>query len=129
MGYIDKMCYELASRIINEMFYPKYVLTIVEGKPWYDNLNNFIEDEWELCKNMDDIQKVFSYDEERAIICDSMQVLCKNMNISDYEWENYDMCIEWDKYEGIISNYMCRLETKMYGKDGKELKHNEIHDL
>ena len=42
MGFIDKMCYEVATTIIIDIFLTKYIPTIKDNISWYENLNTFI---------------------------------------------------------------------------------------
>ena len=42
MGFKDKMCHDVANKIINDIFLVKYVPTIKLNNTWYENLNNFL---------------------------------------------------------------------------------------
>lgn len=125
MGFTDKMCYDVARNIIEDMFIVKYIPTIVEGISWYVSLNNFLFKQYTSIENIEEDTKQFTVKEERAIISDAMQILLDNLGIDEDEWENHENDIDWDRFDSIIYHYICQYKPKMYGTDGKELK-NEI---
>ena len=120
MGFIDKMCYEVADWIIEEFFWKKYSPTIVIGKPWYDNLNNFLVKEWVRLQSVDNEVDQFNESEEHAIISDAMQILLDKMGIDGDEWEDHEDDVSWDRFDDIIGHYICQYKPKKYGIDGKE---------
>jgi hypothetical protein len=125
MGFKDKMCYDVAQKIIEDIFLINYIPTIVEGKSWYDNLNNFLVKEWQRLKDKDEEKSKFTEDEEHSIISDAMQILCDKIGVDDDEWEDHEEDISWDRFDEIIGHYICQYKPKMYGVDGKEININQ----
>lgn len=125
MGFIDKMCYEVAQKIIEDIFIINYIPTIVEGKAWYDNLNNFLVKEWQRLKDKHEEESKFTEDEEHSIISDATQILCDKIGIDDDEWEVHEEDVSWDRFDEIIGHYICQYKPKMYGVDGKEININQ----
>ena len=125
MGFIDKMCYEVAKNIIEEIFWVNYSPTIVKGKSWYDNLNNFLVKEWLRQKDRDEEKSKFNENEEHSIISDAMQILCDKIGVDDDEWEDHEEDVSWDRFDEIIGHYICQYKPKMYGLDGKEMNINQ----
>jgi len=121
MGFKDKMCYDVARDIIEEIFWVKYSPTIVKREPWYENLNNFLVKEWIELKDTDEEESKFEEDEETNITSDAMQILCDKIGIDDDEWEDHEQDISWDRFDEIIGHYICQYKPKMYGVDGKEI--------
>ena len=126
MGFTDKMCYDVARNIIEDMFIVNYIPTIVERNSWYVNLNNFLLKQCTSIEKIEENTKQFTVKEENAIISDAMQILLENLSIDENEWEDHENDIDWDRFDNIINNYICQYKPKMYGVDGKELK-NEFH--
>jgi hypothetical protein len=122
MGFTDKMCYDVARNIIEDMFIVKYIPTIVERNSWYVNLNNFLLKQCTSIENIEEDTKQFTVKEERAIISDAMQILLENLGIDEDEWEDHENDIDWDRFDSIIGDYICQYKQKMYGVDGKELQ-------
>jgi len=122
MGFIDKMCYNIAENIIEEFFWKNYSPTIVIGRPWYENLDNFLVNEWERLKSVDNEIEQFNVNEEHTIICDAMQIILDKLVICGDEWEEHENDVSWDKFDDIIGRYTRQYKPKMYGVDGKELK-------
>ena len=125
MGFIDKMCYEVAKNIIEEIFWVNYSPTIVKGNSWYDNLNNFLVKEWLRQKDRDEEKSKFNENEEHSIISDAMQILCDKIGVDDDEWEDHEEDVSWDRFDEIIGHYICQYKPKMYGLDGKEMNINQ----
>ena len=96
--------------------------TIVETKTWYVNLNNFLLKQCTSIENIEEDTKQFTVKEERAIISDAMQILLDNLGITENEREDHENDIDWDRFDSIISHYICQYKPKMYGVDGKELQ-------
>ena len=109
MGFIDKMCYEVASSIINNTFWVKYEPTIHEYNTWYSNLNNFIIMEWEEIQRSRENQTQFTKDEENMIIRDSMDILIVKLKIDNEKFNIYKKCIDWVKFNDIIRHYCCNM--------------------
>ena len=42
MGFIDNMCFGVATTIITDIFLTKYILTIKDNLNWYENLNTLM---------------------------------------------------------------------------------------
>ena len=122
MGFTDKMCYDVAKNIINDIFLINYIPTIVEGTAWYENLNNFLVKEWLRQKDKDEEETDFTENEEQEITSDAMQILCDEIGIDEDEWEDHEHDIDWGRFDEIIGHYICQYKPKMYGVDGKELK-------
>lgn len=121
MGFTDKMCYEVAKDIIEDIFLINYTPTIIMEKTWYDNLNSFLVKEWIHLQTLEDEIDQFTEDEEHAIISDAMQILLDNLEIDEDEWEEHEEDIDWSRFDDIIGHYICQYNPKMYGVDGKEL--------
>ena len=125
MGFTDKMCYNVAGKIIEDIFLINYIPTIIAGKPWYDNLNNFLVKEWIRLQNVEDEIEQFTENEEHAIISDAMQILLDKLEIDEDEWEEREDDVSWDRFDDIIGHYMCQYKPKKYGVDGKEINTNQ----
>jgi hypothetical protein len=121
MGFTDKMCYEVAKDIIEDIFLINYTPTIIKEKTWYDNLNSFLVKEWIRLQTVEDETEQFTEDEERAIISDAMQILLDKLVIDEDEWEDHEEDIDWGRFDDIIGHYMCQYKPKMYDVDGKEI--------
>ena len=124
MGFTDRMCYDVARNIIENMFIVKYIPTIIEGISWYVNLNNFLLKQCASIENNEEDTKQFTVNEEREIISDAMQILLDNLGIGEDEWEDHENDIDWDRFDSIIDHYICQYEPKMYEVDGNELKND-----
>ena len=122
MGFTDKMCYDVARNIIEDMFIVKYIPTIVEGISWYVNLNNFLLNQCTSIEMIEDTTRQFTVKEKHAIISDAMQILLEKLGINEDECEDHENDIDWDRFDSIISHYICQYKPKMYGVDGKELQ-------
>ena len=121
MGFTDKMCYEVAKDIIEDIFLINYTPTIIKEKTWYDNLNSFLVKEWIRLQTVEHETEQFTEDEEHAIISDAMQILLDKLVIDEDEWEDHEEDIDWGRFDDIIGHYICQYNPKMYGVDGKEL--------
>lgn len=121
MGFTDKMCYEVAKDIIEDIFLINYTPTIIKEKTWYDNLNSFLVKEWIRLQTVEDETEQFTEDEEHAIISDAMQILLDKLAIDEDEWEDHEEDIDWGRFDDIIGHYMCQYKPKMYDVDGKEI--------
>jgi len=126
MGFTDKMCYDVAKNIIEDIFLINYIPTIIKGKIWYDNLNSFLVKEWIRLQTVEDEIEQFTENEEHSIIGDAMQILLDNLEIDEDEWEEHEEDIDWGRFDDIIGHYICQYNPKTYGVDGKELT-NEMH--
>lgn len=67
MGFTDKMCNDVAKKIINTLFLVKYKPTIKEDNTWYENLNNFLVAEWDCLQEDTESESEFTEDEEHMI--------------------------------------------------------------
>ena len=121
MGFTDKMCYDVAKNIIEDILLINYIPTIIKGKTWYDNLNSFLVKEWIRIQTVEDDIEQFTEIEEHGIIGDAMQILLDNLEIDEDEWEEHEEDIDWSRFDDIIGHYICQYNPKMYGVDGKEL--------
>ena len=106
MGFIDKMCYDTAKQIINDIFWIKYEPTIIENNTWYENLNNFLVIEWDRLQESEDIECKFTENEEEMIIRDAMDILLDKLNVDDDEFEETEQHIDWMKFDDIIGHYI-----------------------
>ena len=117
MTSTDKKCYEIATEIIENIFWKKYENTIVESKPWYDNLNNFLAKEWILLKtlnyddNIDNTNDQLPYDQEVSVIGDAIQILINKLNIDNTEFEYHENELYWEKFDYIIEHYIYQLKS------------------
>ena len=107
MGFIDKMCYDTAKQIINDIFWIKYEPTIIENNTWYENLNNFLVIEWDRLQESEDIECQFTENEEEMIIRDAMDILLDKLNVDGDEFEETEQEIDWMKFDDIIGHYSC----------------------
>ncbi len=121
MGFTDKMCYDIARNIIEDIFIVNYIPTIVETNTWYVNLNNFLLKQCTSIETIEDTTRQFTIKEKRAIISDAMQILLDKLGITEDECESHEYDIDWERFDSIISHYICQYKPKMYGVDGKEL--------
>jgi|SaaInlStandDraft_5_1057022.scaffolds.fasta_scaffold40346_2 hypothetical protein len=124
MGFTDKMCYDVARNIIEDIFIVKYIPTIVERNTWYVNLNSFLLKHCKSIEKLEENTNKFTVNEEREIISDAMQILLDNLGIDEDEWEDHENDIDWDRFDSIIDHYICQYDPKMYGTDGTELKND-----
>tara|TARA_B100000902_G_C27221321_1_gene869845 strand:- start:977 stop:1306 length:330 start_codon:yes stop_codon:yes gene_type:complete len=106
MGFTDKMCYDVAKEIINNVFMEKYKPTIKDNKTWYENLNKFVVEEWNRLKDTDDKETEFTEEEEDMIVHDSMDLLLTNLEISEDDFEEYEQEVDWGRFDEIISHYI-----------------------
>ena len=80
MGFTDKICYETATTIINDIFWIKYEPTIIENNTWYENLNNFLVVEWDRLQESEDTESEFTDHEEEMVIREAMDILLDKLN-------------------------------------------------
>lgn len=117
MTSTDKKCYKIATEIIENIFWKKYEITIVESKPWYDNLNDYLAREWILLKkinyddNIDNINDQLPYDQEVSVIGDAIQILINKLNIDNTEFEYHENELYWEKFDYIIEHYLYQLKS------------------
>ena len=107
MGFTDKMCYEVAKQIINQIFWIKLQPTIQNNLNWYDNLNNFLVTEWDRLQTTDDTQDQFNDNEQHMIIQDSMDLLLDKLNVDSDDFEDHEQDVDWMKFDDIIGYYLC----------------------
>ena len=107
MGCTDKMCYETAKEIINNIFWVKYIPTIKDNTYWYENLNNFLVTEWDRLQESEDSESQFTDEEEDMITSEAMQILLDNLNIDEDEFEDHEQDIDWRRFDDIIGHYIC----------------------
>ena len=75
MTCTDKKSYKIATEIIEDIFWKKYENTIIEGKPWYDNLNDFLVEEWIFLKKSDCTDNQITQEQDVSIVGDAIQIL------------------------------------------------------
>ncbi len=107
MGFTDKMCYEVATEIINQIFWIKFQPTIQINLYWYENLNNFLVTEWDRLQTTDDTQDKFDDKEQHMIIQDAMNLLLDKFNVDSDEFEDHEQDVDWMKFDDIIGHYLC----------------------
>jgi hypothetical protein len=107
MGFTDKMCYEVAKQIINQIFWIKLKPTIQNNLYWYDNLNNFLVTEWDRLQNTNDTQDQFDDNEQHMIIQDAMNLLLDKLNVDSDDFEDHEQDVDWMKFDDIIGYYLC----------------------
>lgn len=116
MGFTDVMCWAVAKKVIEDIFLKKY--KIDNTKPWYEDLNAFLVEEWKIIHERPydetDIRyKYFNDDEEEEIISNSFDILLEKMDIDEDDFEDHSGDVSWDRFDEIISSYL----------------YNEIYDL
>ena len=106
MGFIDNMCFGVATTIITDIFLTKYIPTIKNNLNWYENLNTFIISEWNLqiTKNR---QTQYTEIEENHIIRNAMDILLNKLNINDDDFKIHEHDVDWLKFDDIIHYYLC----------------------
>lgn len=107
MGFSDRMCYGVASDIINNIFWKKYSPTIIEKNTWYKNLNEFLVKEWDRLQETEDSESHFTEYEKENIIQDAMDILLDKLNVDGDEFEETEQEIDWLRFDDIIGHYMC----------------------
>ena len=107
MGFTDKMCHEVATDIINNIFWIKLQPTIQNNLNWYDNLNNFLVTEWDRLQTTDDTQDQFNDNEQHMIIQDAMDLLLDKLNVDSDDFEDHEQDVDWMKFDDIIGYYLC----------------------
>ena len=107
MGFTDKMCYDVAKEIINEIFWIKYKPTIKDNNTWYENLNNFLVKEWDILQENENLENEFTDDEEDMIIRDAMDILLNKLNVDEDEFEEREQDVDWRRFDDIIGHYTC----------------------
>ncbi len=107
MGFTDKMCYEVASNIVNNIFLVNYKPTIKKNKTWYENLNEFLVIEWDRLQETSFAQNEFTDEEEEMITRDAMDILLDKLNVDEDEFEEYEQEVDWMKFDDIIGHYTC----------------------
>ena len=105
MGFTDKMCYEVATKIINNIFWVNYEPTIEQNKTWYENLNKFLVKEWNRLQKTDDIEDKFTRDEEEMIVSDAFKIFLDKIGIDDDEVDEFQDEVDWSRFDDIIGHY------------------------
>ena len=105
MGFTDKMCYEVATKIINNIFWVNYEPTIEQNKTWYENLNKFLVKEWNRLQKTDDIEDKFTRDEEEMIVSDAFKIFIDKIGIDDDAVDEFQDEVDWSRFDDIIGHY------------------------
>tara|TARA_B100001175_G_scaffold317179_1_gene333177 strand:+ start:1956 stop:2285 length:330 start_codon:yes stop_codon:yes gene_type:complete len=105
MGFTDKMCYEVATKIINNIFWVNYEPTIKQNKTWYENLNKFLVKEWDRLQETEDVEDKFTDEEEHMITVDAMQLLLDKLNVDEDDFEDHEQDVDWSRFDDIIGHY------------------------
>ena len=102
------MYHNIAMKIINDIFWVKYILTTKENKNWYENLNHFIATEWVRIQESEQIQSQSQLmdDEEVAIITDAMQILLCKLKVDEDEFDSHEHHVDWVRFDNIIEHYI-----------------------
>lgn len=108
MGF-NKRCYEVAKKIINDIFLVKYTPTIAENKTWYENLNYFLETEYVRIQESEQtpLQSQLMDDEEVMIVADAMHILMYKLNVDEDDFDRHEHHIDWLRFDNIIGHYIC----------------------
>lgn len=103
------MYHNIAVKIINDIFWVKYIPTTKENESWYENLNHFIATEWVRIQESEQTQTQSQLmdDEEVMIITDAMQVLLCKLNIDEDEFDRHEHHVDWMRFDDIIVHYIC----------------------
>jgi len=109
MGFSDRMCFGVATDIINNIFWKKYSPTIIENNAWYKNLNEFLVKEWDRLQETEDSKSQFTEHEEENIIRDAMDILLDKLNVDGDEFEEKEQEVDWMRFDDIIGHYMCEV--------------------
>ena len=109
MGFTDVMCWSVAEKVIEKILLKKY--TIDTTKPWYEDLNEFLVDEWKIIHDRPydetDIRyKYFNDDEEEEIISNAFDILMDKMEIDEDDYEDHSDDVSWDRFDEIIGSYL-----------------------
>ena len=138
MGYIDNMCYKVACKIIENIFWVKYEPTIKDNKTWYENVNDFIVKEYlhlkinakvdaKVDEEDDDMLMMlpFSDKETYMIILDAMDILLDKLEsyartnsrqqwkaIDGGQFNEFENEIDWSKFSDIIGYYIYMIIEK-----------------
>lgn len=107
MGFTDKMCHDVAKKIINTIFLVQYIPTIDINNPWYKNLNNFLVTEWDRFQESEDTQSQFTEDEEHTITVHALDILFDYLHVDGDEFEEHEQDVDWMKFDDIIGHYTC----------------------
>ena len=105
MGFTDKMCYEVATKIINNIFWVNYEPTINQNKAWYENLNKFLVKEWNRLQETEDMEDKFTRDEEEMIVSDAFKVFIDKIGIDDDAIDEFQDEVDWSRFDDIIGHY------------------------
>jgi len=105
MGFTDKMCYEVATKIINNIFWVNYEPTIEQNKTWYENLNKFLVKEWNRLQKTKNIIDKFTRDEEEMIVSDAFKFFLDKIGIDDDEVDEFQDEVDWSRFDDIIGHY------------------------
>ena len=107
MGFTDKMCWEVATKIINTIFWVKYEPTIQKNKTWYENLNKFLVKEWDRLQETEDQVDKFTREEEEMIVSDAFNIFIEKLGIDDDQVEEFQEEVDWSRFDDIIGHYTC----------------------
>jgi len=110
MEVTDKMCHDVANKIINDIFLVKYIPTIKLNNTWYENLNKFFVTEWDRLQESEDTQSQFTEDEEHMIIVEAMQILLDKLDVDEDEFEDHEQHVDWMRFDDIIGHYVCYVQ-------------------
>jgi len=110
MRFTDKMCRDVANKIINDIFLVKYIPTIKLNNTWYENLNSFLVTEWDRLQESEDTQSQFTEDEEHMITVEAMQILLDKLDVDEDEFEDHEQHVDWMRFDDIIGHYVCYVQ-------------------
>lgn len=105
MGFIDKVCYDVAKEIINDIFLIKYQ-SFTSNKEEHVNLNEFLEKEYLLYHDQNIQKTEFTDKEISSIIREAKEIVCQKLKIDCQQVQKETIIIEWDKFSYIINHYL-----------------------
>ena len=103
MGFTDKMCWNVANEVIQQIFWENYIPNVDTNKSWYENLNTFLVKEWKIIYDR-------PYDETDV----------RNELFDDDDYEDHAEDVSWDRFDEIIGSY---LYHEYYDLDQKRKQH------
>ena len=109
MGFQDKLMHDCASKIIKNNIWPQLKNVIRENKPWYDDLQLYILEEWGRVSNIETHESQFSEEEEDEITYNAFHILMEEMNVDEDDYEDNEDKIDWGRWDEIVGYYICCL--------------------
>ena len=125
MGFTDKMCWNVANEVIQQIFWENYIPNVDTNKSWYENLNTFLVKEWKIIYDRpydetDVRNELFDDDEQDTMVSDAFDILVEKMEVDDDDYEDHAEDVSWDRFDEIIGSY---LYHEYYDLDQKRKQH------